>query len=204
MHTINIGIPGHDFFGPAWESEPLTQKLNQAYGNETQIGFTLPFPDQDISHIAQDINQVVIGQCSANKASTYWKHVEKLDATKENFSTQIFTAIHQKAVADERTYLMDQKFNERSAFHNAGIATLPSHRNQGIAKSLISKQIQLLREKGATVIFCETTNKISANIINEMKFQKIVEYSYSSLASELQCAPLKEIDDSFTVWCLKL
>jgi GNAT superfamily N-acetyltransferase len=204
MFSIEKGIPGPQFFGLAWESEPLTKTLNQANGDETDVGFTLPFPDTEISYIAKDEGKIDIGQCSANKAVKYWKHVEHLDASEKNRSTQIFTAIHKKAVEVESLFLKEAKLSEDTAYHNAGIAILPEHRQKGIATALTHKQIQLCKEIGATSLFCETTNKLSAMIMDRLGFTKIAEFSYSTLALELKMPVLEKLNDSFSVWCLKI
>ncbi len=204
MFSIERGIPGHQFFGPAWESEPLTKTLNQANGDETDVSFTLPFPDAEISYVAKDESKNDIGQCSANKAVKYWKHVEYLDASEKNRSTQIFTTIHKKAVEAETLFLKKAELSEETAYHNAGIAILPQHRQQGIATALTCKQIELCKEIGATSLFCETTNKLSAVIMNKLGFTKIADFSYSTLALELQIPALENLNDSFSVWYLKI
>lgn len=191
MFSIERGIPGHQFFGPAWESEPLTKTLNQVNGDETDVGFTLPFPDVEISYVAKDENKNDIGQCSTNKAAKYWTHVGLLDASEKNRSTQIFTAIHKKAVEAESLFLKKAELSEETAYHNAGIAILPEHRQKGIATDLTHNQIQLCKEIGATSLFCETTNKLSAMIMHKLGFQKIAEFSYPALALELKFRPWK-------------
>ena len=197
----------HQFFGPAWESEPLTKTLNQANGDETDVGFTLPFPDAEISYVAKDENKNDIGQCSTNKAVKYWTHVGHLDASEKNRSTHIFTAIHKKAVEAKDLYFLKKaelSENKTLAYHNAGIAILPEHRQKGIATDLIHKQIQLCKEIGATSLFCETTNKLSSMIMNKLGFTKIAEFSYPALALELEIPALEKFDDSFSVWYLKI
>lgn len=204
MLRIESGIPEPNFFEAAWKSEPLTQTLCEAHGYETDVSFTLPLPDAEISYVAKDEMNKDIGQCSANKADKYWNHVASLDTLEKNQSIQIFTAIHKKAVEAEMFFLKEAQLSKETAYHNAGIAVLPEHRQQGIATELTRKQIQLCKEIGATSLFCETTNKLSARIMKKLGFTKIAKFSYPTLAHHLELPALKKLDDAFTIWCLKI
>lgn len=196
--SFSGGFPAHDFFEKAWAAEPLTNVLT-----ETNIPFALPEPDADISLVAKH-DEEVVGQCSANRVLKYWTHVEKVDSTEQNLSTQIFVKIHKKAVVAEKEYL--DQINEpiEKSFHSAGIAVLPNFRGNNIGLSMRAKQIEMCKEHKATTLFCETTNRFSAATVEKFGFTKIAEYPYSRLADELSHESLKNLDDSFTVWCLKV
>lgn len=196
--SFSSGIPDHDFFEKAWVSEPLTNNLT-----ETNVPFALPEADEDLSLIAKHQGEIV-GQCSTNQVVKYWNHVEKNDSSGQNLSTQIFLKIHMKAVQAEEKYLLKIGESIEKSFHNAGIAVLPDHRGKNIGLAMVAKQIELCREHGATTLFCETTNRFSAAIAGRFGFTKIVEYPYSKLADELNHANLNKLNDSFTVWCLKV
>lgn len=192
------GIPAHAFFEKAWASEPLTDVLK-----ETNIPFALPEPDSDISLIAKHEEEVV-GQCSTNKVLNYWNHVGEIDSTDQNLSTQIFIRIHKKAVETEREYLNQINEPIENSFHSAGIAVLPNYRGKNIGLSMRAKQIELCKKHKATTLFCETTNRFSAATVDKFEFIKIAEYPYSKLADELNHKDLKKLEDSFSVWCLKV
>lgn len=198
--SIECGIPPHDFFGPAWESEPLTGVLK-----ETNILRALPFPDAEVSYVAKDGEGGVIGQCSANAVTKYWEHLEQLETTGENLSTQIFVKIHQKAVAVERDHLRALGKSEGDSLHNAGVAVLPEHRGKRIGIILERAQIDLCRALGKTTLFCETTNRHSAQIMEKSGFEVVAKFPYAQLAEELGHPELKGLNgDAFTVWCLKI
>lgn len=196
---IEGGLPPHKFFGPAWASEPLTKELDG-----TNILFALPLPDNDISLKSVNEDGEVVGQCSANRAIKYWKHLDGIDASEQNSSTQIFIKIHKKAVLVEKKYLEQIDELEENAFHSAGIAVLPNYRGQELGLSMRKVQIDLCRTHNATTLFCETTNKFSAKTVAQCGFSKIAEYSYSDLAREFNADCLKKLDDFFTIWCLKV
>ena len=197
--TIKGGFPSHDFFEKAWASEPLTNVLT-----ETNIPFALPMPDEDISLIAKNEQDLVIGQCSTNLAIKYWNHLENVDHTHQNISTQIFIKIHRKAVQVEKEFIKQINEPLESAFHSAGIAVLPEFRGKNIGLFMRAKQIDLSKQHQATTLFCETTNKFSAATVDKYGFTKIAEYPYSGLAEKLNHPNLSKIDDSFSVWCLKI
>lgn len=192
------GIPSHDFFGKAWASEPLTNVLT-----DTNIGFALPEPDEDISLIAKHEQQVV-GQCSANRVLKYWNHVEKIDSTDQNLSTQIFVRIHKKAVEVEKEHLKKIEEPVEKSFHSAGTAVLPECRGKNVGLAMGAILIEQCKKNKATTLFCETTNRFSAAIVEKFGFTKIAEFPYSELAEELNHEALKKLDDSFSVWCLKV
>lgn len=192
------GIPSHDFFEKAWASEPLTSVLK-----ETNIPFALPMPDEDISLIAKN-GEMVVGQCSTNRVVKYWNHVKQLNPTEQNVSTRLFVNIHQKAVEAEQSYLKEINESEENAFHSAGIAVLPEYRGNKVGLLMRAKQIEICRENNASTLFCETTNRFSAATLQTFGFTKIKEYPYSKLADDLDYAQLSNLDDSFTVWCLRI
>lgn len=192
------GIPPHDFFEKAWASEPLTSVLQ-----ETNIPFALPNADEDISLIAKD-EEAVVGQCSTNRVTKYWEHVSNVNPLNQNLSTQIFISIHKKAVEKEMNYLNEIEEPVERSFHSAGIAILPDYRGRKIGSAMRAQQIELCRAYGATTLFCETTNRFSAATVENIGFIKIAEYPYSELADELKHESLKKLNDSFTVWCLRV
>lgn len=61
-------------------------------------------------------------------------------------------------------------------------------------------QIELCKKLKSSFLFCETTNRYSANICKHLGFTPIAEYPYKSLAEELNCADLSQLDDFFIVW----
>jgi ribosomal protein S18 acetylase RimI-like enzyme len=195
---ILLGIPPHDFFEKAWESEPLTKMLK-----DVNIPAALPFPDEDISLIAE-LDNVVIAQCSSNRVVKYWDHVKNIDMNQQTSSTQKFINIHKKAIEDEEIYLASIGEPKSKSFHNAGIAVLPKHRGHRIGEKLTEAEIELCSKSNATTLFCETTNKYSAAIVQSLRFFKIKEYLYKDLAVELSTPELCESSDSFSVWCRKL
>ncbi len=197
--SFERGIPSPDFFGKAWADEPLTNRLT-----ETNISFALPDPDEDISLIVKNGQKAVIGQCSTNRTVKYWSHVEKTNSTVQNLSTKIFIKIQKKAVEAEKKYLKQIDEEIEQSFHNAGLAVLPEYRRNYIGSSMIKKQIELCKQHKATTLFCETTNYISARIMQKFSFVKIAEYPYPKLADELNQPSLGRLDDSFSVWCLKI
>lgn len=192
------GIPSHEFFEKAWASEPLTNVLK-----ETNIPFALPFPDEDISLMAKCEGSTV-GQCSANRVVKYWNHVEGLQPSEQNLSTQMFIKIHQIAVQIEQAYLKEINEPLESSFHSAGIAVLPEYRGKNMGLLMRAKQIELCQEHKATTLFCETTNRYSAATLKPFGFTKVKEYRYSDLAEKLSYSELSKLDDSFTVWCLRI
>lgn len=192
------GIPHEKFIAKAWVSEPLTEVLTG-----TDIALALPEPDENISLMALYQGEVV-GQCATNLTRKYWNHVEQIPPAEANLPTQIFIKIHQKAVAVEKEYLQHIKASLESSFHSAGIAVLPEYRGKKIGLLLRAQQIDICKEHGATTLFCETTNRFSAATVKEHGFTKIAEFPYSQLADELGHAALKDIKDSFSVWCLRL
>lgn len=196
--SFQKGLPPPEFFPKAWASEPLTDVLK-----ETNIPFALPMPDEDVSLVAKEDHQVV-GQCSANKAVKYWTHLEQLNVDDQNPSTRVFVAIHKKAVKAEQEYLTQIKEPREKAFHNAGIAVLPEYRGRRLGVSMTERQITLAKSKGMTTLFCETTNRYSAAIIGQLGFVKVAEYPYKTLARELDHSELSKMDDSFTIWCLRV
>lgn len=195
---IEQGLPELSFFQHAWKSEPLTKKLP-----ETNIPYALPLPDATMSVVAK-YKDSTIGQCSTNKTLTYWTHLDSIDAAKENQSTQAFVKIHQKAVADERKYLKKINESEVDSLHSAGVAVLPEYRGVGLGFFMRKEQIKLCKKQKATTLFCETTNSFSAITAQKANFFKVAEYPYKELAQELNQPNLAEIDDIFSVWCLKL
>lgn len=192
------GLPSHDFFAKAWADEPLTGVLA-----ETNIPFALPEPDKNISLVAKD-KQEVVGQCSANRVVKYWNHVENIDSADQNLSTQIFVKIHKKAVEVEQDYLEQIGEPIEKSFHCAGIAVLPNYRGKNIGLAMRAEQIELCKEHKATTLFSETTNRFSAATVEKFGFTKIAEYPYFTLANELHHPSLSNLNDSFSVWCLKL
>lgn len=196
--SFSRGLPSHDFFEKAWASEPLTNVLTK-----TNIPYVLPEPDKDISLIAKQ-EEDVVGQCSTNRTRKYWDQVQKIDPKDQNLSTQIFAKIHKKAVEAEQKYLKELDASIEHSFHSAGIAVLPNFRGKKIGLSMRARQIKLCKEQKATTLFCETTNKFSATTVEKCGFTKIAEYSYSKLAEEFNHEGLKKLDDSFSVWCLKM
>lgn len=197
LNVVN-GIPDHDFFGKAWASEPLTGILK-----ETNIPFALPGPDEDISLLAK-IDENIIGQCSTNRVVKYWNHLKIIESSAENLSTQTFIKIHQKAVAVEEEYLNEVDEPLEKSFHSAGIAVIPEYRKQGVSLLLRKNQITLCRKKQATTLFCETTNRFSAANAKATGFTLLKQYSYPDLARELSHPDLCKLNDSFSVWCMKV
>lgn len=195
--TFQTGLPPHEFFPKAWASEPLTGVLQG-----TNISFVLPMPDEDVSVVAQEGNQV-IGQCSSNRAVKYWRHLEKIDASDQNSSTRIFVAIHRKAVQDEQAYLKQIGESEETAFHSAGIAVLPEHRGHQLGLQMRAHQIRLCKVNKMRTLFCETTNYYSAATVESLGFTKIAHYPYADLARELKHPDLSTLNGSFTIWCLR-
>jgi pimeloyl-ACP methyl ester carboxylesterase/GNAT superfamily N-acetyltransferase len=195
---FQIGVPSHDFFSKAWASEPLTGILK-----ETNISYALPMPDENISLLAKKDDQI-IGQCSTNKALKYWSHLEKINVDDQNLSTRIFINIHKKAVALERAYLNQMGEAPETAYHNAGIAVLPEYRGHKLGIQLVEQQITLCRQNNIKFLFCETTNHFSAAIMENYKFTLIAQHRYSELGEELQHSNLSNLDDCFTIWCLKM
>lgn len=63
---------------------------------------------------------------------TYWRHLNTVDTTHENRSTQTFVKIHQKAVADEKKHLREIDKSEYQSLHSAGIAILPKFRGNNL------------------------------------------------------------------------
>lgn len=196
MTNVMLGFPSPEFGAQAWSSEPLTTVLQG-----TNIALTLPNADKSISLVLRD-RDLHIGQCSTNRVLKYWEHIEHLDTSEENQSTQIFHKIHQRAVADEKLFLGRIQSPISTAFHNAGIAVLPSYRGKELGKSMVVTQIQLCRQYQMSTLFCETTNHYSAAIVQALGFTKIAAYPYSELADEFNHKPLKQLNDCFTVWCL--
>ncbi len=190
------GLPPIEFYKEAWVDEPVTNALP-----ETNISFSLAKQDETTSLIAI-FDQTVIGQCSSNKTEQYWGYLDReVEQGKENFSTYIFFKVHRKAMKIEITYLKSVNESVDNSFHNAGIAVMPKYRGKNIGLALTSRQIDLLENHKATTLFCETTNKYSANIVKELGFIKVAEFPYSQLAEELDYSKLNKIDDSFSVWC---
>jgi GNAT superfamily N-acetyltransferase len=85
--------------------------------------------------------------------------------------------------------------------HSAGIAVLPEYRGNNFGLTLRAKQIEICKEKKATTLFCETTNRFSAVTVEKAGFFKIAAYPYKDLAVELSHSDLNKLDDSFSVWC---
>lgn len=195
---LEPGLPEAGFFQEAWASEPLTTKLMG-----TNIPFALPSPETNLSIVAK-YHETAIGQCSANQTSTYWNHINKIDCTYENKSTQTFVKIHQKAVADEKGYLKAIEESEAESLHSAGIAILPKFRGNNLGFFMRKEQIKVCKERQATTLFCETTNAFSASTVKKANFSLVAEYPYKDLAIELAEPELASIDDAFSVWCLKL
>lgn len=196
--SFQVGLPPHEFFPKAWASEPLTDVLK-----ETNIPFALPMPDEDVSWVAKESDQV-IGQCSTNKAVKYWSHLEKINTDGQNPSTRVFIAIHSKAVKEEQVYLDQIGESSETAFHNAGIAVLPEYRGRRLGMQMVERQIKLCKENTMKTLFCETTNRYSAAIVANLGFTKLAQYSYEALSKELEYPGLSALDDYFTVWCLKV
>jgi GNAT superfamily N-acetyltransferase len=194
---FQTGLPPHEFFPKAWASEPLTGVLK-----ETNIPFALPMPDEDVSLVAQEGDQV-IGQCSSNRVVKYWSHLEKVDASDQDLSTRVFIAIHKKAVKDEQTYLEQIGESSETAFHSAGIAVLPEYRGRQLGLQMRERQISLCKDNKMKSLFCETTNRYSAATVESFGFTKIAQYPYETLAKELEHPDLSTLDDCFTVWCLR-
>lgn len=197
--ALETGIPPHDFFESAWASEPLTGTLTN-----TNISFALPMPDETMSLIAKNDDGMVVGQCSANTVVTYWNHMNNIDASQQNLSTQTFIKIHKHAVKIEQAYLKQTNEPIHHSIHNAGIAVLPSYRGNKIGEMLTKKQMERCKQQQATTLFCETTNLFSANIMRALAFDQLAEYSYKDLAAELNHDTLGKLDDSFTIWCKKI
>lgn len=196
MITTVKGLPSFEFIKSAWADEPLTAKLKGA-----DIPFCLPPPDEDVSLLAQDVTGQVIGQCSANRAETYWNHVEQLDPTDQNESTQVFAKIHNLAVQTERDHFQFLDLDIKTAYHRAGIAILPEFRGQNLGRGMIEESVEECKKLGAKVIYCETTNRYSANLMEN--FELIREFPYSSLAVKFNAPKLSELDDSFSIWCYR-
>ncbi|MBS0359085.1 MAG: hypothetical protein JSS53_07440 [Proteobacteria bacterium] len=95
-------------------SEPLTGALEG-----TDIPFVLPMPDADISLVAKNEEDLVVGQCSAYRTVKYWDYVEqaKTNAGQQNRSTQAFLRIHEKAIADEKKHLDETGQSKEQSFH---------------------------------------------------------------------------------------
>ena len=196
---IEQGLPEESFFQEAWATEPLTAKLNGV-----NITFALPFPDANMSIVAK-FNDSTIGQCSTNRTLTYWSHLDTIDVSHENKSTQTFVKIHQKAVADEKKHLHKNEESESQSLHSAGIAVLSKFRGNNLGFFMRKEQIKLCKnEQQATTLFCETTNSFSASTVKKAHFSMVAEYPYKELAIELEHPELAEINDSFSVWCRKL
>jgi hypothetical protein len=197
--TLSKGIPPQEFLGKAWSNEPLTTLLTN-----TNIPFSLPGIDEDISLVAKNEEGDVIGQCSANKAVKYWEHIESLDPSQQNLSTQIFIKINQKAIQDEQKHLNQIQEPREQAIHSAGIAVLPEYWGNEIGMTMREEQLKTCKANNATTLFCETTNLFSAATVRKFDFQKIAEYPYKDLARELSHEDLKRLDDSFTIWCKRI
>ena len=141
---------------------------------------------------------------ATNKVIAYWNHLEKIDASQQNKSTQLFVKIHKKATEDEEKYLQQIDEPRERSFHSAGIAILPEHRGNNIGLTLRLKQIETCKEKKATTLFCETTNFFSAATVEKTNFVKLATYPYKDLAVELSHPDLNKLNDSFSVWCRKV
>jgi N-acetylglutamate synthase-like GNAT family acetyltransferase len=197
--SIERGLPPSHFLEPAWASEPLTQTLKEA-----DIPFSLPQADEDISLIAKQENGDVIGQCSAYRAIKFWKHLETLDSTHQNEPTKVFINIHKIAARAEIQYLQEIQESKENAFHSAGIAVLPNYRGRQLGLKMRKVQIELCRKNKATILFCITTNKYSAKTVEQCGFSKIADFPYPQLATEVNAQCLRNLTDSFTVWCVKV
>lgn len=192
------GLPPMSFLETAWASEPLTGVLK-----DTNIPFALPAPDPKISVVVKDHDRV-IGQGSSTSICKYWDHIAKIDTTEQNLSTQIFVKIQKLAVQAEKECLEKLGESPEKAYRNAGTAVLPKYRGKKVGAAMAVEQMKICHEIGAKVLFCETTNRYSAVIAKSFGFSKVVEYPYSVLASKLDHPSLSEIEDSFTIWVLKV
>ena len=199
IFQIRPGLPPNEFYPKAWASEPLTKVLP-----ETNISVALPFPDEVVSLVAMNSDQTVVGQCSANDVVKYWDHVEKFDAGQETISTQVFAQIHRKAATVEKQYLSAIQESLEASLHNAGIAVLPEYRGNGLGRQMVEHQVRVCKDGEKTTLFCETTNRYSAALMEPNGFTKVAEFPYDSLATELGRKPLSNLKDVFTVWCLKV
>jgi hypothetical protein len=66
------------------------------------------------------------------------------------------------------------------------------------------RQIALSKEKKMATLFCETTNHYSAATVERFGFIKVAQYPYEILAKGFDCSDLSKLNDSFTVWRLKV
>lgn len=196
---IQLGLPSPELFEKAFASEPLTNLLS-----ETNVLFIIPSADEDISLIAKNEQEVAIGLCSTYRVVKYWTHLEKINPSNQNLSTQIFIHIHKKAIIAEKEYLKQIEQPIEKSFHAAGIAILPEYRGKKIGILMREKQIELCKQHEVTTLFCQTTNRFSAATVELFGFIKIAEYPYSELAVELNHPSLSELDDKYSVWCLKV
>lgn len=197
--TLQGGLPSNEFLAKAWASEPLTNVLVN-----TDIGFALPTPDEDISLLAKNENDVVIGQCSANRIEKYWYHIDSINLAKQNRSTQLFIAIQKKAVAIEKSFLEEKSIPMERVFHSAGIAVLPEYRGKNIGLAMRAEQINICQKNNASWLFCETTNAFSEKTVREQGFTQLASFTYKLLAEELNCEELEKLDGSFSVWCRRI
>src|SRR5574342_369396 len=162
--SFTKGLPPQEFFPKAWSDEPLSSALKL---EETDISFTLPLPDENVSIVAKE-NEIVIGQCSASSVIKYWDHLGAIDTTQQNARTRAFITIHQKAVHAE-------------------------YRGYGLGEWMRDRQITLCKEHKITTLFCETTDSFSAATVQPFNFTKIAEYPYKDLAVELECPELSKL-----------
>ena len=196
--SIKTGLPPPGDFFLAWVDEPLTGMLK-----ETDVPFVLPAPDKDVSLVAEDADRVV-GQCATYKAVKYWTQIEALNPARQNLSTRIFVAIHKKAVKAEQDHLAQLREDPEKALHSAGMAVLSEYRGRRLGIAMRERQIAICKENKMTTLFCSTTNSYSAATVEPFGFVKIAEYSYGELAKELDHPDLAQLNDSFTLWCLKV
>lgn len=201
--SFEIGLPSSEFYAKAWASEPLTAALQQV-----NLLFALPPADHEKSKIAvvrpENKPALIIGQCSANEISTYWNHISSLNLAEQNKATHVFVAIHAKAVSAEQEYLKKLGISPNKVIHNAGIAVLPEYRGKGLGIAMMKQQMELSKKLNRSFLFCETTNRYSAEICRKLGFTEIASYPYKTLASELHSQDLLKINDSFTVWGAKI
>jgi ribosomal protein S18 acetylase RimI-like enzyme len=194
---IEAGIPPDEFFTLAWADEPLTSKQVLI---DTDIIHALPTPVPERSLVAK-LDGRVIAQCSLYDTATYWNHVNRLDTSSSNESTQTFVAIHRLTTKLEKEYLDMIGEDIQQSEHNAGIAVLPESRGHGIGKLLTAEQIKQSKARGKTTFFCQTTNIHSAKIMEQLKFRLIAAYAYRDLAKVTGNSNLNNLDDSLSVWC---
>src|SRR5574342_676543 len=187
--SFTKGLPPQEFFPKAWSDEPLSSALKL---EETDISFTLPLPDENVSIVAKE-NEIVIGQCSASSVIKYWDHLGAIDTTQQNARTRAFITIHQKAVNAEQKFLSEMNGSVEKSLHSAGIAVLPEYRGYGLGEWMRDRQITLCKEHKITTLFCETTDSFSAATVQPFNFTKIAEYPYKDLAVELECPELSKL-----------